>query len=472
MKLQLSVLAAFLAGSASAVRPLTAKGGNFVNSAGDRFVIVGLAYQPGGASGYDPASGKDPLSDPDICLRDAAVMQRLGINTIRVYNVNPEVNHDMCMSIFNSVGIYVALDVNSPLAGDSIHRHEPESSYHEGYIKRIYSVVDAFRGYPNLLGFFAGNEVVNDALSASLVPPYIRAIHRDLKKYIAKHAPRTIPVGYSAADDPTRRPMWAYLSCGDDADSRTDFYGLNSYQWCGDSTWESSGYQGLVDTFKNTSVPLFFSEFGCNKIRPRPFGEIAALYGERMISSWSGGLVYEYSQEKSDYGIVQIDSNGDARLLKDFDNLQSQYNNINFNLIKTKSAATTTARHPKCEDTFILQGHSEKFNTSTTLPPNPATDLLEKGSGNTNVGKLVPVTQTKTPHKVFTSTGVQIDGIEIKMLKDDESNTPSGENTSSSTASSGSGGGSGGEKGAAGGLGVSAVLVVGVAVVVGFWGLA
>ena len=418
---------------------------------------------------------------------DAAVMQRLGINTIRVYNVNPGVNHDMCMSIFNSVGIYVyvppspyltrpltapsrALDVNSPLAGDSINRHDPGSSYNEGYIKRIYSVVDAFKGYPNLLGFFAGNEVVNDVLSASVVPPYIRSIQRDLKNYIAKHAARTIPVGYSAADDPTRRPMWAYLSCGDDAGSRSDFYGLNSYQWCGDSTWESSGYQGLVDTFKNTSIPLFFSEFGCNKISPRPFGEIAALYGERMISSWSGGLVYEYSQETSNYGLVQIDSNGDARLLKDFDNLQGQYNNINLDLIKNKSGSTTSASHPKCEDTFILLGHSDTFNTSTTLLPNPATDLLENGSGNTNVGKLVSVTQTKTPHKVFTSTGVQIDGIEIKVLKDDESNTPSGENTSS--AAGGSGGSSGNKKkGAAEGLRVSAVLVVGVTVVVGFWGL-
>jgi len=38
---------------------------------------------------------------------DAAIMQRLGINTVRIYNVNPNVNHDMCMSIFNSVGIYV-----------------------------------------------------------------------------------------------------------------------------------------------------------------------------------------------------------------------------------------------------------------------------------------------------------------------------------------------------------------------------
>ena len=39
---------------------------------------MGIAYQPGGSSGYDPSSGKDPLSDGDTCLRDAALMQRLG----------------------------------------------------------------------------------------------------------------------------------------------------------------------------------------------------------------------------------------------------------------------------------------------------------------------------------------------------------------------------------------------------------
>lgn len=301
------------------------------------------------------------------------------------------------------------------------------SSYHEDYLKRIFSVVDAFKGYPNLLGFFAGNEVVNDVQSASSVPPYIRAIQRDLKQYIAKHANRVIPVGYSAADDDTRRPMWAYLSCGTDADSRSDFYGLNSYQWCGDSTWETSGYQGLVDTFSNTSVPLFFSEFGCNTVKPRPFGEISALYGDRMINSWSGGLVYEYTQEPSDYGVVDIAKNGDATLLKDYDNLQSQYNKIDLKRITTRSNAVD---HPACSDKFILLGHSASFNTTMDLPVCPDPDLITAGVGSKNIGKLVDVTTLNTPHKVFTSAGVQLKNIAIVPLPADKSNTPSGEVTS------------------------------------------
>jgi hypothetical protein len=334
--------------------------------------------------------------------------------------------------------------------------------------------VDAFKDYPNLLGFFAGNEVVNDPSSASLVPPYIRALQRDLKQYIAKHASRAIPVGYSAADDQTRRPMWAYLSCGDDNDSRADFYGLNSYQWCGDSTWESSGYQGLVEALANTSVPLFFSEFGCNRVKPRPFSEIPELYGPRMIGGWSGGLVYEYSQEPSDYGLVQIEAGGDARLLEDYDNLQAQYNKIDETLVKTKSPSPPS--RPKCEGSFVLKGYTGAFNMSTTLPANPAPQLLASGSGNKNVGRIVPVGNTKTPHRVFTSGGVQIDGLGITVLPEDESNSPSGENTSGNSAGGGSAGSGNGttarkSSGARGGGNGFVVGGVAIAVILGLVGL-
>jgi hypothetical protein len=72
-------LLALCAQLATAVTPLAVKGPDFVNSVtGERFQIVGVAYQPGGSSGYKPESGIDPLSDAAVCLRDAALMQRLG----------------------------------------------------------------------------------------------------------------------------------------------------------------------------------------------------------------------------------------------------------------------------------------------------------------------------------------------------------------------------------------------------------
>lgn len=95
---------------------------------------------------------------------------------MRVYNLDPTLNHDLCASIFNGVGIYMLLDVNSPLGGESLDRHNPASSYNEGYMQRVFGVVEAFKAFPNTLGFFAGNEVVNDDRSAGDVPPYLRVI--------------------------------------------------------------------------------------------------------------------------------------------------------------------------------------------------------------------------------------------------------------------------------------------------------
>jgi hypothetical protein len=88
------------------------------------------------------------------------------------------------------------------------------------------------------------------------------------------------------------------MQCTNDEDpeSSSDFFGLNSYSWCGgDATFQSAGYNTLVDMFKDSAIPVFFSEYGCNKVMPRVFDEVAALYSSQM-TALSGGLVYEYSQ--------------------------------------------------------------------------------------------------------------------------------------------------------------------------------
>ena len=120
-----------------------------------------------------------PQSNGTACLRDATIMQSLGLNSIRVYNLDPDISHDDCASVFNAAGIYMIIDVNSPLPNESIDAAQPWNSYNSVYLKRIFSVVEAFKNYPNLLGFFGGNEVVNDANSGSIDPPYIRGVTRD-----------------------------------------------------------------------------------------------------------------------------------------------------------------------------------------------------------------------------------------------------------------------------------------------------
>lgn len=98
-----------------------------------------------------------------------------------------------------------------------------------------------------------------------------------MKAYIAKQASRSIPVGYSAADVAQNRlPLAEYLNCGSNSE-RVDFYAFNSYSWCGNSSYTTSGYDQRVADFGNYSVPLFFSEYGCNLVQPRLFTEVGAI---------------------------------------------------------------------------------------------------------------------------------------------------------------------------------------------------
>ena len=46
-------------------------------------------------------------------MLDAASMADLGANTIRVYHVDPTLDHDACMSAFGSYGIYLWLDLDT-----------------------------------------------------------------------------------------------------------------------------------------------------------------------------------------------------------------------------------------------------------------------------------------------------------------------------------------------------------------------
>lgn len=72
------------------------------------------------------------------------------------------------MSLLASAGIYLVLDVNSPLQSHHLNRYEPWTSYNVDYMTNVFKVVDQFSAYNNTLGFFAGNEIVNDEMSAKV----------------------------------------------------------------------------------------------------------------------------------------------------------------------------------------------------------------------------------------------------------------------------------------------------------------
>lgn len=427
---------------------LEVQGNQFVNpKTGNVFQIAGMAYQIGGSAGYDPSHGKDPLSNGEVCKRDAALLQSVGVNTIRVYNLDPNLNHDECASIFNAAGMYMVIDVNSPLVGESINSFEPWTSYYDTYLNRTFAIVEAFKSYPNTLAFFSGNEVISGLEQGATVPPYIRAVTRDLKQYIKNHADRKIPVGYSAAD--VRKVLedtWNYLQCSieDEKDdmSRADLFALNSYSWCGDSTYTQSGYNTLVDLFKSSSVPIFYSEFGCNEVSPRIFTEIGTIYGTEMMEAFSGGVVYEYAQEPNNYGLVNVTSEDVVELLPDFKTLSDQYSKVDWKKVQSIKAANKKPEVPKCSPSLIKEKGFYNNFTLPVLPPNTK-EILEGGVTPKPVGKIIKISDYSVKQTIKDLDGKDITNLSVKPVDADAFNmagsnkVATGKGSGSSDSSSG-----------------------------------
>jgi 1,3-beta-glucanosyltransferase GAS3 len=329
------------------------------------------------------------------------------------------------------------LDVNSPLPNQSLNRGAPWESYTPTYLNRTFAVVEAFKNFDNTLGFFSGNEVINQQ-SVAQVPSYLRAVTRDIKDYIARNANRTIPVGYSAAD--VRELLgdtWSYLGCNiaNSTSSKIDFFGLNSYSWCGNSSFTTSSYNQLIAQFSQTTIPVFFSEYGCNLPSPRIFTEVPVLYGPLMTGVMSGGLVYEWDQAVNNYGLVNVNSNGTADLLQDYLNLQAQYLTLDVKALMSANATATSLQPPICNQSLITtQGFGDDFN----IPARPAgvDDMINNGIKNKPQGKLVSLSSTTVSQAVYNVSGQQITGLKLNVLPGDQSNTPgsNGSGSSSGTA--------------------------------------
>lgn len=324
--------------------------------------------------------------------------------------------------------MYLILDVNSPLPNEAITSWEPWTSYHEIYLNRTFAIIEAFKDYPNTLLFFAGNEVIDREESAEFGPRYVRAVTRDLKNYIKRHSDRAIPVGYSAAD--VREVLfdsWNYFTCSiddeDDDMSRADVFGLNSYSWCGDATFESSTFKDLVEGFKDSSVPIFFSEFGCNEVTPRPFSEIGTIYSDKMNDVFSGGMVYEYTMEDNNYGIVELDDDGNAKLLTDFDTLATQYASVDWesvNSLKPKD----TPKPVTCDSDLITTKGFDKNFTIPAMPADDSEDILKAGVSPAPKGQIVELSDDDltVKHTVTDTNDNEVQNLVVKPV--DDANQP------------------------------------------------
>jgi hypothetical protein len=324
-----SVAALFAQTALAQLDPIVVKGSKFFYGGnGTQFFIKGVAYQQEystNGSASTTSKYKDPLADAERCRQDIPLMAAANTNTIRVYAVDPTLDHQICMDLLQEHGIYVVADLSEP--GLSINRDSP--TWNDALFERYASVVDFFAPYSNTIGFFAGNEVTNNATNTN-ASAFVKAAVRDTKAYIKSKNYRQMYVGYATNDDAEiREDMSAYFNCGDPEEA-IDFWGYNIYSWCGDSSFKESGFDKHVKDYAGYSVPTFFAEYGCNVVQPRVFTEVGAIFGDEMTPVFSGGILYMWFQEANNYGLAEVQAgSAEPSLLPDYTAYSSQMAQIN-----------------------------------------------------------------------------------------------------------------------------------------------
>ncbi|QSZ37563.1 hypothetical protein DSL72_008661 [Monilinia vaccinii-corymbosi] len=412
------LIASLVVTTVNAIATISATGSKFFTSDGDQFFIKGVAYQ---------LTEADPLINTKQCQLDASLMKTLGANAIRVYHVDPSGDHSGCMSAFADAGVYLFLDLDTFKTAIT----PTDATWNQSQYNAFGKVMDAFAKYDNTLGFFVGNEVIA-MNNQSLAAPFIKAAARDMKAYRNSKGYRKIPIGYSAADIAELRPMLQnYLACGTNTSETIDFFGLNAYEWCGDSDFSTSGYKTLDTYAAGYNIPIFFSETGCNTVKPRTFKDQTAILGPEMNDQWSGAIIYEWIEEANDYGLISYGSAVAASAVAsgvadgyyragtptpvapDFANLQSQWSTLTPAGVAS-SAYSPTLAPPACPSStpggWLVDGDVKL----PSIGQKESTATATSGSTSTGsaTGSAASATSTK---KGSASGGKEITGMSVGL---------------------------------------------------------
>ncbi|KXX77407.1 hypothetical protein MMYC01_206065 [Madurella mycetomatis] len=305
-------------GPAAAISPISIKGRKLYDQDGNQFFVRGVVYVAG-------QSRLDPLADAKQCAADAVLMRNLGVNTIYVYSIDPEQDHDGCMEEFANQGIYVWLNLGDfPRATDSLQQ-EPQwtASQYSWWTM----CMDSIAGFDNVLAFGIAQQTINESPNSTVVAPSLKAAARDVRAYRDARGYRAIPLSYSAGEEEQFQLLTAeYLTCGD-TDETIDIFALNIFDGC-----EEADYDRLYDRYRDFHIPLIVSESGCaDQSGRRDFEEVALTYNDKFQEVFSGSSVYEWSEKDDGMGLVQYpnDANlGFPTTLPHFRTLSSIYASV------------------------------------------------------------------------------------------------------------------------------------------------
>lgn len=303
------------------IAPAILKGKRFFSSrTGDYIPIKGVNYYPRPNDGELAQTNSVDFFTEEfryVWERDIAHFVKLNVNAVRIYAVNPGLNHDAFMCALKSAGIYVIIGLAADCENCAIGEEPAPDCYHPDLKSRGEFIIHEFSRYDNVLAFSAGNEVniVVPFEEPQMNAPCQKKFMRDMRAYI-KGCPsmRQIPVGVELAD--TKRKLNSqYYNCRSDPDDElenAEYYGINVYLHCDGSAQTIEDMQGFNDlrtmfaNFKLT-IPVMLTEFGC--LSPsfptidgyegqRNFLQVDALFSSTFASTFAGGFVFEYSTEK------------------------------------------------------------------------------------------------------------------------------------------------------------------------------
>ncbi|MEP2023317.1 MAG: hypothetical protein ABJH98_14655 [Reichenbachiella sp.] len=308
----------------------------FVDASGTRFMVRGIAL-----SSFMPINKTDDLlADVNYDYIKNIVLPHLtflGVNTVRVYQVNTELSHKKVMNLLEANNIYVMIGTVTPSI--SVDRIDPK--YTIDIYNRITAVAQEFCSYPNTLAFSVGNEVVfpgeiytakknnanaaNDTIKQDAA--VIKSMIRDLKKYMNTQSLRAVPVGVAMQDGPTSTlKAWGgigtdvvaqYYAAGSPAE-RADYIGINTYRYVNPSTGHGplNAYDGLAAEVTTLPVPVFLTESGGLNIQSgsapdstRDWAIVTQVFNNpTLYEQLSGQIAFEFFEKEGYHGLFTQES--------------------------------------------------------------------------------------------------------------------------------------------------------------------
>lgn len=312
----------------SSFNPAIVKGKRFFDSGtGEYIPIKGIAYYSRPNDGpLSITHSVDFFTETyrDLWEVDIQNFVKLGINTLRIYGVDPSQNHDAFMCALQDAGIYVIFGLLADCEDCGILAEEAPACYPPSLKGRGQFIINTFSKYRNTLAFSAGNEVAWYAKEAggdtSWNAPCQKQFIRDMRSYIKtcnavvnSILPRKVPIGVVVADFDGSLNAKYYGCRTDPIDllENVEWYGINSYRHCDPkavSVDDLEGFKLLKDDFLTYGlpIPVVLAEFGCRERFPtigdfeaqRTWLQVDALFNEDYQEAFAGGVVFEYSAEK------------------------------------------------------------------------------------------------------------------------------------------------------------------------------